>query len=228
MNDVVLQCRQVRKIYHDAAQEVPVLSDVNLTLCRGESVAIIGASGVGKSTLLHVLGGLDAVDGGEITVGGANMVALSEAERGRLRNQRMGFVYQFHHLMAEFSALENVMMPLLIRRLSPQVAREQATTMLTQVGLSERLSHKPATLSGGERQRVAVARALVTRPDCLLADEPTGNLDAATALKVVGLLQDLNQQLGIALVIVTHDLALAAKMDRTLQLKEGMLQEWEE
>jgi lipoprotein-releasing system ATP-binding protein len=227
MNDVVLHCQHLRKIYHDATQEVPVLSDVNLTLGRGESVAIVGASGVGKSTLLHLLGGLDTADGGDISVSGENMVTLSEAERGRIRNQRMGFVYQFHHLMAEFSALENVMMPLLIRRLSPAVARDQATDMLTQVGLIERLTHKPATLSGGERQRVAVARALVTRPDCLLADEPTGNLDATTALKVVDLLQGLNQQLGIALVIVTHDLSLAAKMDRILQLKDGVLQGWE-
>ena len=217
----------IKSYSHGQAGVINVLNSLDLIIHQGEQVAITGASGSGKSTLLQILAGLERSDSGTVSLLGKLMHQMKDQALARFRNHHLGFVYQFHHLMAEFSALENVMMPLLIRRLSPAVARDQATDMLTQVGLIERLTHKPATLSGGERQRVAVARALVTRPDCLLADEPTGNLDATTALKVVDLLQGLNQQLGIALVIVTHDLSLAAKMDRILQLKDGVLQGWE-
>ncbi|MDF0606083.1 lipoprotein-releasing ABC transporter ATP-binding protein LolD [Neisseriaceae bacterium TC5R-5] len=219
----VLACRHLSKTYDEGKSPLTVLSDVSLTIAQGEYLAIVGASGSGKSTLLHLLGGLDTPSQGEVEVMGRTLSSLSEAERGYLRNQSLGFVYQFHHLLAEFSALENVMMPLLIRRMDRQQAQQQASDMLTKVGLSKRLQHKPSELSGGERQRAAIARALVTRPACLLADEPTGNLDTQTARQVFELMLELNQSQGTSLVIVTHDLELAERTQRVLRLKEGCL-----
>jgi lipoprotein-releasing system ATP-binding protein len=210
----VLACRGLHKTYHDARVPVPVLLGVDLEVAAGEVVAIVGASGSGKSTLLHLLGGLDEASGGEVEVLGRPMSTLSDAARGRLRNEALGFVYQFHHLLMEFSALENVAMPLLIRRMPRADAYERAAGVLREVGLGERLDHVPGQLSGGERQRAAVARALVTQPRLVLADEPTGNLDGRNAEQVFALMLELNREFGTALVVVTHDARLAARMDR--------------
>ena len=219
----VLLAEHVARAYRDGALTVPVLRDASLSVAAGETVAVLGASGSGKSTLLHALGGLDAIDSGRVTIAGESLSGLSESARGALRNRRLGFVYQFHHLLAEFSALDNAAMPLFIRRMDRGEARERARAALEAVGLGHRLEHLPAQLSGGERQRTAIARALITEPACVLADEPTGNLDAETASQVFDVLLGLAREKRSAIVIVTHDRELARRCDRTLRLADVVI-----
>lgn len=219
----IIDTQSLSKTYADL--DVPVLRDINFHVRAGEQIAIVGTSGSGKSTLLHLLGGLDQPSQGKVTLMGRNVAEMSEAERGRLRNQSLGFVYQFHHLLPEFTALENVAMPLLIRRVETAQAYAEASELLKQVGLQHRMQHMPGEMSGGERQRAALARAMVTKPQCILADEPTGNLDRATSNAVFDLLLQLNQQHGVALVVVTHDLSLAAKLRKQYALIDGQLHE---
>ena len=225
MDDIVLQCSGLARHYRQGPEKVAVLNDLNLTIARGERIAIVGASGSGKTTLLNVMGGLDNPDQGTVAIAGQQLAGMSENERASWRNKHLGFVYQFHHLLPEFTALENVLMPLLIAKLPLKASRQRSQQILDQVGLGHRLNHKPAELSGGERQRVAIARALVGQPSCVLMDEPTGNLDPETAETILALLLRLNQESGISFVVVTHDRHIAAQMGRTLRLEHGQLTE---
>lgn len=222
-NSTVLSSENLTKFFIDGERKIQIFEALNFSVSAGETVAIMGASGSGKSTLLHLLGGLDTPNVGEIIIQGQKLSTLSEKKRGNLRNQHLGFVYQFHHLLPEFSALENVMMPLLIGKMNKATAKIHATEILQQVGLSDRLTHRPAQLSGGERQRAAIARAMVTKPACILADEPTGNLDESTAAAVMKLLLALKEQYNTALVLVTHDQKVADLMDNHYLLKQGVL-----
>ena len=224
---IVIDCQNVSKSYQDGHLNVDVLHDLNVQIQAGKSVSIIGASGSGKSTLLHILGGLDTPTSGKIALMGQDLATLNQAKLGALRNQYLGFVYQFHHLLAEFTALENVMMPLLIGKMKRSEAEERAAIMLEKVGLSMRMKHRPAELSGGERQRAAIARALVNNPKCLLADEPTGNLDRNNARHVLEMMLQLRHELNTALVVVTHDDELAVRFDRVLTMKDGALRNFQ-
>lgn len=224
MTELVIECKSVSKRYRQGDADVSVLDDINLSLERGKSMAIMGASGSGKSTLLNLLGGLDKPTHGEIKINGVSLASLDDRACAQLRNREIGFVYQLHHLLMEFSASENVMMPLLIRGLGKKEADAAAKAMLQRVGLAHRLDHKPSALSGGERQRVAIARALVTHPCCVLMDEPTGNLDAQTAAQVLSLIRELQQQLRLSFVVVTHDVNLASNIGAVHELKLGQLQ----
>ncbi len=223
MSETLIETRGLSKCFNDGVLSVDVLKGIDFSIAPGQCVAIVGTSGSGKSTLLHLLGGLDVPDKGEVLINHKNIAALHDIERGNMRNKYLGFIYQFHHLLVEFTALENVAMPLLIRRDNKTEALHKAATLLDQVGLSARVQHKPGELSGGERQRVAIARALVTEPVCILADEPTGNLDEKTANQVFDLILDLNQSQGTGLIMVTHNRALSKRVDRVLELKEGLL-----
>lgn len=223
MTAAVIEANAVRKVFRQGKLEVEVLKGVDFNVAAGESHAILGASGAGKSTLMHLLGGLDHVSSGEIKVLDTSLSNLSESRLGRLRNRHLGFIYQFHHLLPEFSAVENIAMPLLMRRESFATALAEARAWLVKVGLEERAEHKPGELSGGERQRVALARALVTQPDCLLADEPTGNLDQQTAAQMLELMLGLNQEMNTALVVVTHDLSIASHMQHRSRMQDGIL-----
>jgi lipoprotein-releasing system ATP-binding protein len=224
-NSTVVTCEQLEKTYSQGPQLVQVLKGVNLQVGRGERIAIVGSSGSGKTTLLNLLGGLDLPTSGKVTIAGKNLAQVDETQRGLLRNKHLGFVYQFHHLLGEFSALENVCMPLLIARLPMVEAAQRARTLLGKVGLEARVEHKPSELSGGERQRVAIARALVTEPNCVLLDEPTGNLDRNTATEIHALMNDLNEKLEISFIVVTHDELLASSMERKFLLADGLLNE---
>lgn len=225
MSNTILSCTNLSKSYDDGTDKVEVLKNVGIDIMQGDRIAIIGPSGSGKSTLMHLLGGLDKPTQGEVVINKVNWQKLTEKERCTLRNKHLGFVYQFHHLLPEFTAMENVAMPLLLAGIDVDKAQNQATLMLEKVGLKARTTHKPAQLSGGERQRVAIARALVHQPNCVLADEPTGNLDQTTAAKVFDLMLDLNKQMNTALIIVTHDPQIAKNMDRILTIQEGSLTE---
>jgi lipoprotein-releasing system ATP-binding protein len=220
-NQPVIECRNLHKSFADSGLDVDVINGINLTIGAGEQLAIMGSSGSGKSTLLHLLGGLDVCTEGEVLINGENFSQLNEKERGLVRNRNLGFIYQFHHLLPEFSALENVALPLLIRGDEVDYAAEQASKMLGKVGLDKRMKHKPGELSGGERQRTAVARALITKPSCILADEPTGNLDHKTAEVIYDLIIQLNEELSTSIIMVTHDARLADRMQNTLMLEDG-------
>ncbi len=224
MNKPILRCHELSKCYQEGRQLTPVLNDLSFEVFAGELVAVIGSSGSGKSTLLHLLGTLDTPTSGTIEFDGQDLAQLSERQRNQLRNQQLGFIYQFHHLLPEFTALENVAMPMRIAGIASEQAQQRATELLQRVGLAERLQHRPSELSGGERQRVAIARALANHPKLVLADEPTGNLDERSAESVYGLLRELAAEQGTAFVVVTHDRALAAKLDRQLEMRAGKLE----
>ena len=225
MTDIVLKAESLSKVYRQGNLEVPVLDEINLQVHKGEQLAVVGSSGTGKSTLLHLLAGLDDPTGGAVYLNGKNLSTLNESQRGTLRNETLGFVYQFHHLLPEFTTLENVMIPLIVRRLPTKYIKEEAMSLLEKVGLSHRMEHKPGELSGGERQRAAIARALIVKPLCLLADEPTGNIDRQNARTVQELMVNLDRDMQVSLIVATHDMQLASSMNRVLKLEDGMLKE---